>query len=192
MNKTILIFLFISQFSFCQVMSIEEYSNYVIASIDIPENITATKDVNGVFHPYLGEWQSQVNGNSIKLVISENTYSYPDGLLIDQIVTRFEIKDANGNIIKSTLALADDSVHLITFDFIDHTGVLQNIFIEESNCGIVEQIYYKLNRTPGSISHTSMTFHARKNENFDNGDNCPNGNTPSTFPLNQDIVFTKI
>lgn len=92
------------------------------------------------------------------------------------------------------MSLTDDSNHMIKFDFIDHLGNLQSYFSEQNDCGIVQQIYYTLDWTTLSLYPSSMTFYAIKNENSDKGEgpNCPNGNTPSTFPLNQEIIFTKI
>lgn len=66
-----LVTLLLTQLSFAQTMSIEQYSEYIELGDGLPQDVLEFKDLNGVFHPYLGEWQTQINGNIVKLNISE-------------------------------------------------------------------------------------------------------------------------
>jgi hypothetical protein len=94
-----------------QIMSVEDYANYVDSGLSIPENITYIKDVNGLLNPFVGTWKGTSGNKTYEFKISKITTD--DGEIREDIlIVRHRISNSQEVVIENTFAASNNDVQL--------------------------------------------------------------------------------
>ncbi|MEZ7494239.1 hypothetical protein QO206_02000 [Leeuwenhoekiella aequorea] len=118
-----------------QIIPVEQHHCYYKKNgIEIPDG-AYLKDVNNLFTKFLGTWKGSYNSNFYEFRIVKNTKSIL-GIQKDELLMRYKITDANGNLTENTLSLPNDSPFVLKSGYIAETGSYVFSYIGRNNkCG---------------------------------------------------------
>ncbi len=161
-----------------QILPIENAHIYIKnPDVGIPENITYVKDVNHLLDKYIGAWIGTYDDKTIEFRV----VSYVDnsnGTLWDELLARYKITDAVGNIIVDTTSLGNENELVCFSEYLDETGTYMMYYLGyEHICG--QQGYMYLD-----VGNTLNTLRLMVYPNVDIIDleECPNGEAEQIMP----------
>lgn len=168
---------------------IENYIDYQDNNIPISEN-TYFKDVNNLLNKYVGTWVGIYENKTYELHV--NKYIYESDirppLRFDELLIRYKITDANGNIIENTLNLPDDSPYVISGKYLsaNEAYYVLGYVGQEGECGQMGDVFIEV---PTNSGLTEMKMFMVPDNEIILGYECPNGPANQILPLDKMILL---
>lgn len=161
--------------------------------VRIPSNIINISDTNGAFNPYLGVWETQVNGNTITFNISKISKNYIRDISLDALQIEYTVVDQFGNMILDS----NDSSDSVTTGFLGmhfefssrYTGIWGYSDTQHLYCG--SSGIFTLGRSINLSGDNFLEFNYFKDKD-NNSRLCSNGYQKPPFPFNTTLIFTKL
>ena len=168
----------------------------------IPVNVTQIADLNNVLTPFIGEWKYETPLRKYVLKIEKinhyRNFETRNNLMEERLFIRYEIRNANKNILKSTMvtpftenALGEGEIWMglgiVSSTNTDGLGYTYRFLYPSLNyyCGYKTRLILNVN-TNGRLSFfVSLLYESSI------GDLCE-GPVEELFPMNQEIIFEKV
>lgn len=162
------------------------------------DNITLNsylKDLNNELDPYVGTYQSTIDGNQITLYITKQDHTYMSSYKYkyyqDVLIVRYTIKNSAGIILQSTQNM--NFTTTIERNLIHSRGTRPNLGMvvlsyNGTNCGVGNGTIYlkKINNAQISWRYYAETVATSTNR-------CPPNVDKSTYlPEGENLIFTKL
>ena len=128
-----------------QTLTVEQYSNIIQnPNLGIPDNVTAVRDVTGIYSNYLGHWRYFEGTKQVDFYITKEIYEILS-ISEEALTVRYEIRE-NGQVIVSTIGLdVENPLVIKASDYIDNDFFNAYLGIENP-CFKQGAIYFKYNQ----------------------------------------------
>lgn len=182
-----------------QIISLDQFYYFQThkhqENLSLPDNLTEIRDLNNILQPYVGVWRGSIsNQRTLEIHTSVATVTTFDNVLIDRLLSRYKITDANNNVLYETLSITDnDHINVILSRFADPIGDMISFYAEPGVCGRVNDLHYKIIPAVEGISPAKLEVISSRTSGAFPRESAPcNGSyAAAPIPMSQLIVLTK-
>lgn len=181
---SIVLGLFLCQYSFTQILPAEEHVFYVTQGNGLPDEIIYIKDVNNRLDDYVGDWVTSYGNMNYSFKIEKHTQS--SEVSRDLLLLRYQI-ESNGSILQTTIDLSNNHPLTVTGEYLMEgaNSYKMRYFGVDYKCGQEGEIVLFITNNPNQLRFYFLQVH----DTVDPDDCIDDVTYP--FPIETELILNR-